>query len=254
MNYCPHCPNCHTSEDPCQDLFGSSATAEGGIFGRVDAVYTSIEAQKSGGSLHAHSQVYVQCLHQHTTIWDIVTALRKKPGDIVKDYLDYKTHVCRQVYTSSREEVEKKLNTLEQAWPEYKKATNLITYPEYLSALPQDVTSGYASVDLPELHRDGEAWLRSYLEEDVETLQMMKQHLAELNPFLTIRQRLCADIRRVIICFDVCTSPNINRTDCFLTNIDVNSSKICNLWIITALVNFAHNFHFLLLYLVLTSS
>ena len=74
------------------------ARQQKGIFGRVDAVYTSIEAQKSGGSLHAHSQVYVQCLHQRTTLWDIVTALRKNHGDIVKEYFDCKI-MCADKYT-----------------------------------------------------------------------------------------------------------------------------------------------------------
>ena len=40
---------------------------------------------------------------------------------IVKEYLDYKAHVCRQVYTSSRDEVDKKLEAFEQVWPEYNK-------------------------------------------------------------------------------------------------------------------------------------
>ena len=79
IRFCPHCPDCNNGEHstPCQDLFGSSARAEGGIFGRVDAVFTSIEAQTSTGSLHAHSQVFVQCLHQHQPLWDIATKLSK---------------------------------------------------------------------------------------------------------------------------------------------------------------------------------
>ena len=79
MKFCPKCPTCNheSSDNPCQDLFGSNATAEGGIFGRVDAVYTSIEAQKSTGSLHAHSQVFVQCLHQHTNIYQIMEKIEK---------------------------------------------------------------------------------------------------------------------------------------------------------------------------------
>ena len=79
MKFCPKCPTCNheNSANPCQDLFGSNATAEGGIFGRVDAVYTSIEAQKSTGSLHAHSQVFVQCLHQHTNIYQIMEKIEK---------------------------------------------------------------------------------------------------------------------------------------------------------------------------------
>ena len=60
---CVKCPNC-----VCTDLFGSNAKPEGGILGRVDAVYGSIEAQKSAGSLHVHFQIFVQCLHQHTLL------------------------------------------------------------------------------------------------------------------------------------------------------------------------------------------
>ena len=80
MNFCPNCPSCNhdNSDNPCQHLFGSNATAEGGIFGRVDAVYTSIEGQKSTGRLHAHSQVFVQCLHPHTNIYQIMEKLREK--------------------------------------------------------------------------------------------------------------------------------------------------------------------------------
>ena len=101
--------------------------------------------------------------------------------------------MCRQVYTSSRDEVDKKLDAFEQAWPEYKDEDNLIACPAYLSAAPQDVTNGYASVDATEMHRDGEAWLRSYLEEDVETLQMMKQHHVHMrNPDTNLREPLAA--------------------------------------------------------------
>ena len=70
MNCCQNCPECNCSPEPCQDMCGSNAKAEGGILGRVDAMYTSIEAQTSTGSLHAHSQVFVQCLHQHTCVPD----------------------------------------------------------------------------------------------------------------------------------------------------------------------------------------
>ena len=111
MKFCQHCPRCNhdNSESPCQDLFGSNATAEGGIFGRVDAVYTSIEAQKSTGSLHAHSQVFVQCLHQHISIYDIMQTLRDQPDNVIKEYLRYKEHVCRQVYTEESAMVDAKL-------------------------------------------------------------------------------------------------------------------------------------------------
>ena len=64
---CANCPKCYEcSRKCCQDAFGSNAEPTGGILGRVEAVFASIEAQKSSGSLHAHVQVFAQCIHQHT--------------------------------------------------------------------------------------------------------------------------------------------------------------------------------------------
>ena len=68
IRFCPNCPDCNVTGNPCQDIFGSVATAQGGIFGRVDAVFTSIEAQKSTGSLHAHSQTTTQQLQRQISI------------------------------------------------------------------------------------------------------------------------------------------------------------------------------------------
>ena len=68
MILCQYCPECNSSAEPCQDMFGSNATSEGCILGRIDAVYTSIEAQQSTGRLHTHFQVFVLCLHQHVFV------------------------------------------------------------------------------------------------------------------------------------------------------------------------------------------
>ena len=99
MRVCPNCPHCNHDEhdNPCQDCFGSNATPEGGVFGRIDAGYTSFEAQKSTGSLHAHSQLFVQCLHQHEPLSEVLKQLTVKP-ELAERYLKYKEHVCRQVY------------------------------------------------------------------------------------------------------------------------------------------------------------
>ena len=101
-------------------MFGSNTRAEGGIFGRVDVVYTSVEAQKSTGGLHAHSQVFVRCLHQHTNIYEILDSIREKPDSIVKEYLRYKEHVRRQMYTEPSDAVNAKLAEAEIEWPEYR--------------------------------------------------------------------------------------------------------------------------------------
>ena len=71
MTFCQNCPDPNISSEPCQDSVCSHATAEGGILGRVDAVHTSLEAQKAAGHLHAHSQSAVQCLHHHRCLSDI---------------------------------------------------------------------------------------------------------------------------------------------------------------------------------------
>ncbi len=101
MRACPNCPHCNhdESETPCQDLFGSNAKAEGGVFGRIDAGYTSFEAQKSTGALHAHSQLFVQCLHQHQPLAEVLRSLTDYP-ELVQKYLKYKEHVCRQSFFS----------------------------------------------------------------------------------------------------------------------------------------------------------
>ena len=72
MRVCIDCPNCNHATTSnclgCSDLFGSNALPEGGIFGRPDGIFISIEAQKSAGGLHAHGQLHVQCIHQHTPL------------------------------------------------------------------------------------------------------------------------------------------------------------------------------------------
>ena len=68
-------------------MFGNNTTAEGGIYGRVDAVYISVEAQKSKGSLHGHGQYLVQCIHQHTPLADVLRRLKEDGGAIVARYL-----------------------------------------------------------------------------------------------------------------------------------------------------------------------
>ena len=80
VRFCPRCPNCAASERPCSDAFGSNALATGGVLGRVDAVFGSIECQKSG-ALHAHMQVFVQCRHQRDSLAASLTWVspRSKP-------------------------------------------------------------------------------------------------------------------------------------------------------------------------------
>eukprot|EP00959_Pyramimonas_sp_CCMP1952_P176136 3680574-Pyramimonas_sp.AAC.1 len=95
----------------------------GVAFGRVDAYYVSIEAQKSTGALHAHCQVFIQCLHQHTPLEEVFEIVRddveSRGKQIVEDYLKYKSRVRRQVYSKQMtpEEITGKLDEAEKSWP-----------------------------------------------------------------------------------------------------------------------------------------
>ena len=139
-------------------IFGSNATAEGGILARVDGFYLSIEAQKSGGSLHGHAQLHTQCLHQHTPLTEVLKVLARDKAHLVSDYLRYKSHVCRQVYAGIDAWAQRKQAT-EDAWPEYKDSVELVSKPAYLSS--------------PDM--DSKAWLDLYLKH-VQRVQELKNN------------------------------------------------------------------------------
>ena len=103
LRVCPMCPDCNRgdADHGCQDLFGSNAFAEGGIVGRGDGVYISIEAQKSAGSLRGHSQLHVQCVRQNKPLSEVMAAIAGGKARIVGEYLKYKDHVSRQVYENA---------------------------------------------------------------------------------------------------------------------------------------------------------
>lgn len=70
VRVCPNCPDCNHKEGGCVDLYGSVAECEGGVFGRVDGYYGSIENQKED-SQHLHGMYWLQCMHQHMTLQEI---------------------------------------------------------------------------------------------------------------------------------------------------------------------------------------
>ena len=174
MRVCPNCPRCNVSGEPCQNMAGSSAEAEGGVFGRVDACLTSIEAQKSTGALHAHSQVFVQCLHQHTTLRHVFEVIRQKGSQIVEDYKAYKAHVSRQVYAKVGEELENRLAEAESKWPEYRDEVGIVCRPQYQNSTP----AVHATTE--ERREESLSWARAFIEEDVQYLQERKQNHVHL--------------------------------------------------------------------------
>ncbi|CAE7251314.1 pfh1 [Symbiodinium natans] len=162
VRFCPNCPECAMTNNPCTDAFGSNAMACGGIFGRVDSVYGSIECQKSG-SLHIHFQVFVQSFHQFRPIADLQKLSSEQQMKMLKQYQNYVSHVSRTVY-SNPEEWQRHRHETEAAWPAFRSSTLALSRPDYQS-----------DSKLP-----AETWRQLYLNEDVEKLQQLKQHHVHL--------------------------------------------------------------------------
>ncbi|CAJ1386507.1 unnamed protein product [Effrenium voratum] len=186
VRFCPRCPDCAASDSPCADAFGSNATATGGVLGRVDAVYGSIECQKAG-SLHGHFQVFVQCFHQHTPLSQLMK-LEEEGGvrRLFQKYASYSAHVRRSVYCRPDLWQEGLRETVEADWPEYKDSSLMLSRPAYQT----DASMSPAD------------WKARFLEVDVEELQQRKQHHVHLPGPDGQRQPLahCQDARDLSKC------------------------------------------------------
>ena len=168
---CPMCPDCNKfprgNDEPCQDRCGSNAEPGGGIFGRVDAVYISLEAQKSTGGMHGHAQVFVQCLHQHTALEEIFEMCEARLHELRRAYEQYNAHVCHASYAGqTAEAMESRILSAEASWPDHEADVAMTAAPPYQlqRAGAQDVEAEAAE------------WRRVYMEEDVVSLQLAKQH------------------------------------------------------------------------------
>ena len=164
MRVCIDCPSCNSEECfQCTDLFGSNAFSEGGVFGRADGIFISIEAQKSSGGLHAHGQFHVQCMHWHRPLMEILELLSAGTDavthSISKEYLAYKSHVCRQWYEDLSGWQRRQRQT-EEEWPEYRTTWSLLSSLKHLFSSILDPVS----------------WRDAYLKDHVQPVQEMKQN------------------------------------------------------------------------------
>ena len=160
LRVCPFCPNCNSEKTPwgpCQDLEGSNAEPFGGVFGRVDAVYGSLEHQKSG-SLHIHMQVFVQCLHQHTPLVDVMAEVANSGDQLIEGYLAYKRHVCKETYADV-DLAKQRQDEIEESWPEHAESLVVVSRPSYQT----------------DEAMSREEWREEYTR-DVQSLQELKQH------------------------------------------------------------------------------
>ena len=160
------------------DAFGSNATARGGVFGRIDAIFGSLECQKSG-AYHMHGQLFLQCSHQFTPLRDLVDLGREPMLELLRKFSDYSAHVQRRIYWDPKAWQDKRQAEVEEEWPEYRGSSLMLSRPAY------QLNAGM----------DAEEWRRTYFAEDVEELQMHKQHHVHIPDSEGIRRPLahCRD-------------------------------------------------------------
>ena len=175
VRYCPDCPHCAVTGAPCTDAFGSNAAPTGGVFGRVDAVYGSIECQKSG-SLHLHFQA------------EITEFPDSRLLELLRKYSCYNAHVTRKIYCNLAEWQTEHQEAMEEDWPEFRASTRTLSRPAYQSSLQVNACND---------------WCFDYLNTDVEDLQKRKQHHVHLpqapdGPRLPLPH--CRDHRNPTVC------------------------------------------------------
>ena len=125
---CYKCPDCNQCDGGgCVDPFGSVSTIAGGIFGRPDAYYGSIENQKED-SQHLHMLLWLQNMYQHQTIDEIANAIRADNSLIQKTY-EFVGHVCKEEYTNP-DLFEQQREKLEEESPEHVDDNTLINKPK----------------------------------------------------------------------------------------------------------------------------
>lgn len=105
LRMCPFCPACQRQTNCkvfCADLMGNASELEGGAFGRAAAAFFSIESQKSS-ALHVHGHVVIEGLHQYNILQELETKFVERGEELVRHYLDFKAHVCKQVHARPEE-------------------------------------------------------------------------------------------------------------------------------------------------------
>ena len=86
--------------------------------------------------------------------------LRSRGAALVKEYLRYKTHVCREEYATVEAWEERRRDQTENEWPEYRNCVSLVSQRQYLL----------------DGNQDAEEWLDNYLLDHVQEVQEKKQH------------------------------------------------------------------------------
>ena len=101
VRFCPNCPDCNVGSCSCQVFFWTAMP-------RLRERFLAVSTRRSSPSTLKNllGVLFIQCLHQHTSLHENLKKLRVNGSEIVSAYLDYKAHVCRQVYHTEEAELE----------------------------------------------------------------------------------------------------------------------------------------------------
>ena len=113
--------------------------------------------------------MFIQCLHQHTPLSEVLQHLKRDGQHDIDKYLRYKEHVCRQVYADAQR-AEENLPEKESQWPEYSSSKVLAFRPSYQTRRCNQEDSVDQGIG------EGRRWLQQHLGEHVQELQELKQH------------------------------------------------------------------------------
>ena len=130
MRMCPECPHCNKGQHPCQNRFGSNALPQGGAFGRLDALFSGVEAQKSEGALHLHLKLFVQRAHQHKSLEEIARLI--EAGSLDPAALKaFHCWVSNETYPDPAQQ-EAAADDVERQWPKFAEDKELGRIPNFL--------------------------------------------------------------------------------------------------------------------------
>lgn len=140
----------------------------------VNQTLGSIECQKCG-ALHLHLMLFLQCMHQHSTLHEIAEKLRHavKGASLLQDFCTFKAHVDREVYEAV-EAFRAQRKVIEDAWPLYAEYAHLLIQPS-VEAIPHLLQQD--SESLREFVKEGERWKCEYLKVVQRTQQMRNHHI-----------------------------------------------------------------------------
>ena len=134
--------------------------------------FTLQECQKCG-ALHLHLLLFLQCIHQHSTLTEIAEKIRDEINGpkIVNRFFEYKKHVDNEMY-HNHELFQKRRKQLESDWPLYPNSAHALVQPASADTLNHILISAAELVQ-----RNGAVWKEGFLQTIQRTQGMFQHHV-----------------------------------------------------------------------------